>query len=274
MIGEPGEEIVDIIRSQHKGNVFTKPMNLRTLPSLNTLYPKPQMVDFVMTSFGCFHNCAFCLAQKFYRRIGQSTTRYIDLHTVIQDLVQRPNNEIYLTDLDFSATSTKRLETFIRLLSTNEMAKTFTIESRVDSLTEEKADMWVKLGVKRVKLGVEGGTDKLIRSFAKGTDVHQARRAVEILKERGIAVVVYLVVGGKATAENYHRTREYVRELNPEFVAVNVWAYDLNVDYRYDTQFSPVSLARWNIDPEEFFKHIELQKEINPTVGKMLNVSS
>lgn len=272
MDGEPGEEIVDIVRSHYRGRVASQPMNLQTIPNLQDLYPKEQLVDFVMTSFGCFYHCAFCLVQKLYRRIGQNTTRYVDLDMVIKDLKQRHLNEIYLTDLDFSATPLSRLEAFAKLLKDNGMVTTFTIESRVDSITEEMADMWVKLGVKRVKLGVEGGTDKLMKSFAKGTYVHQADRAVGILKDRGIWVVVYLVVGGKGDVEDYQRTREYVKELEPEFVAVNVWAYDLRTDYRYDTQFSPVSLARWNIEPVEFFKHLELQKEINPTVGRMLDV--
>ena len=73
-------------------------------------------------------------------------------------------------------------------------------------------------------------------------------------------------------AENYHQTRKYVKKLGPDFVAVNVWAYDLTADYRYDTQFSPVSLARWNVEPIEFFKHIDLQQDINPTVGKMIDI--
>ena len=270
--GEPNSDIVQIIRSQYKGYIAPKPMKLEVIPNLENLYPKEQIVDYVMTSFGCFNHCDFCLVQKLYKQIGQNKVRFAELETVIEDIKQRHTKNIYLTDLNFSSTSIERLEQFTKLLKDNEIDKNFTIESRIDGITPEKVDMWVKLGIKRVKLGIEGGTNRLMKSFKKGTSIQQSDNAVRILKERGIAVVVYLIVGGEVDTKDYQLTREYVKKLNPEFVAVNVWSYDLTKDYRYDTQFSPVCLERWNIDKEEFFKHLELQNEINPTMGQILDV--
>ncbi|MBC2714988.1 MAG: radical SAM protein [Desulfobacteraceae bacterium] len=271
MTGEPNEEIVNIVSLKATGHIKSKPMNLQTIPNLQNLYPKDQIADFVMTSFGCKHHCAFCIASKFYRQIGQKGTRYVEIDTVIQDIKQRSDTDIYLTDLDFSTTPASRMEEFSNLLRKNDILKEFTIESRVDSLTEEKVNILKRIGVKRVKLGVEGGTNDLLKSFTKGVELHQVNKAVALLKNNDISVIVYLVVGGEVAAKDYQQTREYVKNLGPDFVAVNVWAYDLTVDYRYDTQFSPVSLARWGIKPIEFFKHIDLQKEINPTVGKMID---
>ena len=271
MYGEPSEEIVNIVGLKAIGCMKSKPMNLQIIPNLQNLYPKEQIADFVMTSFGCKHHCAFCLASKFYRQIGQRGTRYVDIDAVIKDIKRRPDTHIYLTDLDYSVTPVSRMEEFANLLRVNDILKEFTIESRVDSLTEEKVNILSKIGVKRVKLGVEGGTKNLLKSFAKCTELHQVNKAVALLKDNDISVIVYLVVGGEVAAEDFQQTREYIKRLRPDFVAVNVWAYDLTVDYRYDTQFSPVSLARWHIEPVEFFKHIDLQKEINPTVGKIID---
>lgn len=271
--GEPGGEIVEIVRGKLTGRVAAKPLDLQTMPNLAALYPKAQKVDFVMTSYGCFYHCAFCLVQKLYRKIGQSSLRFVEMDTVMRDLAQRPGEDsIYLTDLDFSMTPLERVEEFTRRLAEAGMRKAFTVESRVDTITEEMADLWVKMGIERVKLGVEGGTDDLMKSFAKGTSVNQAETAVRILKERGIKVVVYLVVGGKADPQEYERTRAFVKGLAPEFVAVNVWAYNFRTDYRYDTQFSPASLSHWEVGEDEFFKHLDLQQSINPTVGRMLDV--
>ena len=270
--GEPGREIIDIVTQKKLGRVATAPLSLETVPFLGNLYPEGQKVDFVMSSFGCYYHCAFCLVQKFYRKIGQQAMRFIELDTVIEDILQRPAEpSIYLTDLDFSMTPLPRVQTFAQMLRENGIEKRFTVESRVDTLTEEMVEHWVSLGIERVKLGVEGGTDLLMKSFAKGTTTHQAETAVHLLQQYGIKVVVYLVVGGKADPIQYEHTREFVKRLNPEFVAVNVWAYNLKTDYRYDSQFSPASLSHWNIDESEFFKHLELQNTINPTVGKMLD---
>ena len=270
--GEPGEEIVEVVRQRTLGRFAMKPMNLQAMPNLSTLYPKEQKADFVMTAFGCFYHCAFCLVQKFYRKIEQGSMRFVDLDTVIQDISQRTGEDsIYLTDLDFSMTPPERVKEFSDRLKAAGLKRAFTIESRVDTITEEKADLWKELGIERVKLGIEGGTDELMKSFAKGTTINQAETAIRILKERDIKVVVYLVVGGKADPGEYEKTREFVKKLNPEFVAVNVWAYNFKTDYKYDTQFSPASLAHWEVGEEEFFKHLELQHAINPTVGRMLD---
>lgn len=271
LAGEPGPEIVDIIRHRRSGWIMSGPIGLDVLPDLRHFYPKEQITDFVMTSFGCFHHCAFCLEQKIYSRIGQKETRFVTLPTVIADIQQRPNEHLYLTDVNFSATSVQRLKTLTESLEKQGLSKTFTIDSRVDEITEAKAEILYRLGIRRVKLGVEGGTEELLRSFGKGIRLYQVEEAVRILKTHGIAVVVYLVVGGKGKVEDYEKTRTFVKQLAPEFIAINVWAYDLKTDYRYDTHFSPESLAHWGIDPQEFFKHLALQDVLNPTVGIMLD---
>ncbi|HZD02324.1 MAG TPA: hypothetical protein VFA46_19680 [Actinomycetes bacterium] len=92
-----------------------------------------------------------------------------------------------------------------------------------------------------------------------------------LLHERGIKVVTYLLIGGVTRIEDYQATRAYIDKLTPEFVPVAIWAYDLNGDYRYDTQFSPLRLAEWGISEEVFFNYIALQDRINPTVGMMLD---
>ena len=270
MAGEPNDQIVKVAGSRATGRIAHKPIGLRKVPNLKNLYPEGQQTDFVMTSFGCTHSCAFCLAGQQYRFLEQPIRRYVDLDTVVSDLKQR-EGDIYLTDLDFPAASRERMMKLAKLMRYHGIRKRFTIESRVDSLTGEIADLLLELGVKRVKLGIEGITEKLLRVFCKGTNIRQIERAVGLLKARGIAVVAYLVVGGVRENRDYERTRKYIKELAPEFVAVNVWAYDLATDYRYDTQFSPYSLARWGLTPEIFFEYLDLQEEINPTVGRILH---
>lgn len=128
------------------------------------------------------------------------------------------------------------------------------------------------LNVTRVKIGVEGTTDTLLNDFNKRIDLNKIEKAVDLLRKRGIGVVTYLLIGGSATMEDYEETRAYIERLDPEFVPVAIWAYDLSGDYRYDTQFSPLRLKEWGIDDEVFLRYIDLQNELNPTVGAMLDL--
>ena len=271
MGGEPSDAIVDIVARRPRGYVEPRPMPLNVVPNLRRLFPAEQRTDFVMTSFGCRFPCAFCLVQQFYDALDQRV-RFVELPTVMEDLRQRPEADIYLTDLTFTMAPRKRLQALAALLREHGIRKSFTIDTRVDCITPATADLLVELGVTRVKIGVEGITTALLQEFNKRIQLEQIERTVGLLRERGIKVVTYLLIGGVTTEDDYERTREYIARLAPDFVPVAIWAYDLSTDYRYDTQFSPTRLASWGISPEVFFKYIGLQDEINPTVGKMLDV--
>jgi pyruvate-formate lyase-activating enzyme len=268
--GEPSTEIVNIIRHRLAGYAEPKPIPLNVVPNLARLYPADQQTDFMMTSFGCRFPCSFCLVQQLYAELDQRV-RFVELDTVMADLEQRSETGIYLTDLTFTYASPKRMNALIDKLRHRGLEKRFTIDTRADCITESIADRLVELGVERVKLGVEGITDDLLHQFNKRIDLQNIEKAVDLLRERGIKVLTYLLIGGVTKPEDYETTRAYIEKLSPEFVPVAIWAYDLSGDYRYDTQFSPLRLKAWGIDEQVFFKYLALQDEVNPTVGAMLD---
>ena len=108
-------------------------------------------------------------------------------------------------------------------------------------------------------------------AYQKNQTVQDVVKRIELIKKKfGIKIVAYLLLGGDGgDSVDHDATIAMVRELMPDFVVPNVWAYDIRYDYRYDTQFSPVALKRWNIDKEVYYKYLELQNEFNPTLGKL-----
>lgn len=269
--GEPSPQIVAIVRERTTGYVTPRPIPLDVVPNLKRLYPDRQMTDFVMTSFGCRFPCSFCLVQQLYSELDQRV-RFVHPETVLRDIEQRPHEDVYLTDLTFTFAPRKRLQALALALAERGIEKRFTIDTRVDCITPAVADVLVDLNVTRVKIGVEGITDTLLNDFNKRIDLNKIEKAVDLLRERGIGVVTYLLIGGSATIEDYEATRAYIERLDPEFVPVAIWAYDLRGDYRYDTQFSPLRLKEWGIDDEVFLRYIDLQNDLNPTVGSMLDL--
>ncbi len=271
--GEPSPVVVDVVINRTRGFIDAVPIPLDVAPSLLRLFPRQQRTDFVMTSFGCRFACSFCLVQKLYYALDQRV-RFVELDTVLQDLGQRPEKDIYLTDLTFTYAPPRRLRALRNAITGAGLGKTFTIDTRVDLITPTSADLLAQIGVRRVKIGLEGVTATQLASFGKRTELAQAERAVALLRERDIAVITYLLIGGDGDDSDYEATREYVDRLKPEFAPVAIWAYDLGSDYRYDTQFSPLRLAEWGIDRNVFYRYLDLQDEINPTVGRMIDLPS
>lgn len=267
--GEPNDNIVRVVRERPRGYIPPRMIDLDIVPRLGPSLPAAQQTDFVMTSFGCRFPCNFCLVQKLYSEIGQPV-RFVDLDVVVADISQRPETHVYLTDLTFTMAPRKRLREMAVRLREAGVDKTYTIDTRVDCMSEEIVDILVGLGVTRVKLGIEGATQSMLEAFEKRTSPDENQRAVDLLRARGIEVCTYLLIGGDVDRQDYEATERYIRELDPEFVPVAIWAYDLEGDYRYDTQFSPVTLKKWGIEKEVFYKYLGLQNDVNPSVGKLI----
>jgi radical SAM superfamily enzyme YgiQ (UPF0313 family) len=271
MGGEPSRAILDIVRQRPRGYVDPQPIDLNVIPKIDRRFPERQKADFVMTSFGCRFPCSFCLVQKLYKTL-QQPVRFVELDTVVSDIGQRSEEEIYFTDLTFTMAPKKRLRDLAAKLRDAGIRKSYTIDTRADCISDEIGDILVELNVQQVKIGVEGGTERMLQVFNKGTDVDVNNQAIRILRDRGIKVLTYLLIGGDIDERDYETTRAYIQQLDPDFVPVAIWAYDLDTDYRYDTQFSPIRLKKWGISEEVFFKYLSLQDEVNPTVGKLLDI--
>jgi hypothetical protein len=126
------------------------------------------------------------------------------------------------------------------------------------------------MNITHVKLGIEGLSDAVLASYQKNQTVQDVVEKIELIKKSGIKIVAYLLLGGDGgESVDHDATIAMIRKLEPDFVVPNVWAYDIRYDYRYDTQFSPVALERWNIGKDVYYKYLELQNEFNPTLGKL-----
>jgi hypothetical protein len=272
--GEPSETIVPVVTNQTRGVVDGSAIDLDVRPLFTRCDPAGYETDFVMTSFGCRFPCSFCLVQRFYGSMDRRV-RFVDLPTVADDIEARVSDRIYITDLTFTYAPKSRLRQLVDTLKERSLTKEYTIDTRVDRLGPEVVDLLCEMGVRTVKIGVEGITKRLLDSFDKGINFDQVADAVARLRAAGLEVVTYLLIGGPGPIEDYATTRNYIRRIGPDFVPVAIWAYrDLAVDYRYETQFSPVTLEKWGIDPQVFYDYVDLQREVNPTVGAMLDVPS
>lgn len=267
IIGEPSIEVVDVIDKKPKGIIKVKLLGNNVVPNLKHLFPLGQKKDSLMTSFGCAFNCAFCLAKKI-----RPSVSLIKMSTIIKDLLQRPEEKIYLGDLNFTL-DINHLKNLAEEITRNKIKKEFVIESRTDTLNEERISLLKKIGVSTVKIGLEAITEKQLKVFNKKITPETNIRAINLLRKNGLKVIGYFIIGGQGIAiKDYEANIEWIKKLDLDYIVVNIWSYDFSTDWRYDTHFSPVTLARWGVPKEIFYKYLELQKSLNPTVGNILKL--
>ena len=269
--GEPSETVLHAIQDRPAGQIEAKRLPTDIVPNFERLFPLQQTRAAVFTSYGCFEKCGFCVAGQTYRKMGEGV-RFVSDDVLVKDITSRPHGSLYLHDLNFGIYSEQALRRRVELLEQHDIPRhySFAVDIRIDGMDEAKLSLMKRMNITHVKLGIEGLSDDVLASYQKNQTVRDVVEKIELIKKFGIKIVAYLLLGGDGgESVDHDATIAMVRELAPDFVVPNVWAYDIRYDYRYDTQFSPVALERWKIDREVYYKYLELQNEFNPTLGKL-----
>ena len=98
-------------------------------------------------------------------------------------------------------------------------------EARADYLDKELVSLMVEAGCVRIKLGIESGSDRILKMINKGFTTQMVRRGVGIIKECQLPLTVYLMVGIPGeTNEDLRRTIELAKELDADYYSLSVLA--------------------------------------------------
>lgn len=269
--GEPSETVLEALHKRPSGPIAARRIATNLLPNFDRLLPQPQMRHAVFSSFGCFEKCGFCVAGQSYRKMGEGV-RFVTDETLVQDITSRPHGSLYIHDLNFGIYSESAFRHRVELLEQHDIPKnySFAVDCRLDGIDAGKLELMRRMNITHLKLGIESLSNDVLASYQKNQTLSDVVEKLALIKKFGLKIVAYLLLGGEG-AENvdHDATIAMTRKLEPDFVVPNVWAYDIRYDYRYDTQFSPVALQRWNISKETYYKYLELQNEFNPTLGKL-----
>ena len=270
--GEPSEAIVDVFHERPGGMLSFGLNGLDIMPSLAHLFPAAMKTNWAMTSFGCPFSCSFCMNAALYGRLD-NPVRHIAADTVARDLARRREDTIYLADLNFPFASTARIQALLEAFDDVSLSKTFTVDARVDCITEEKVELMKALGITTVKLGVESLDESKLERWKKRITLKQTESAIQMLQQQNMDVIFYLLIDAGTTEDDYKATRRFVEKWRPAFIVPNIHAYDMASDYRYDTEFSPLRLKALGISRELYYRFLDLQSSANPTVGKIIGSS-
>ena len=103
----------------------------------------------------------------------------------------------------------------------------FTLQSRVNLMTERSVAAFARAGARDVWLGVESGSQKILDAMDKGSTVDAARTATRLLKAHGIRACWFIQLGyPDETWEDLLLTRDLIRDEAPDEIGVSV-AYPL-----------------------------------------------
>lgn len=229
-------------------------------------------VGYVITGRGCPFSCSYCASPQIWRRI----TRFRSVSNVIEELVylkKRFNpSPVHFADDTFNLDKHHTKEICQRIIDKGLKLK-WVCDARVDKLDRELVSLMVEAGCIRIKLGVESGSDRILKMIGKGFTTETIRRGVALIKEYKLPLTIYLMVGfPKETNEDLRQTIELAKELDADYYSLSILApyYGTQIWNEIEESGKKMNKEHW-----EYFYHqsqdMIVNNELDPaTVSEFL----
>lgn len=179
----------------------------------------------IAASRGCPYACNWCAKPTFGRRYTVRSPEDVALEVRrLKDDVAPDHlwftDDILGLDVDWICAFADEVERTGAIIP-------FTMQSRVNLMTEKSVEALARAGAREVWLGIESGSQKILDAMDKGTTVEAGRSATRLLKAHGIKACWFIQLGYPSESwEDLIATRDLIRDERPDEIGVSV-AYPL-----------------------------------------------
>jgi len=267
--GTPNSGIVKAVETGQHGvvNLGAKFEDIMPLADPKKIFPLGMEHEwhYITTTRGCSFPCTFCYNTKVSNRFQE---RSID--NVVADINRRyhqlDHHRQYFTDQIFTRNA-PRLRNLDQELKRQRMEDLrFTAEGRAVLINKspELGPICASIGVDYVKIGVENVGRQFNKGMKKNQVADGVATATEIMRDAGIKVGAYLMLGGDTTPEEYQQTLEFCQDVDFDGYIISVLSqpmHELGTDsYKYDTHFSLARSHDYNLTPDIVESYLQLQE--------------
>lgn len=174
----------------------------------------------VMLSRGCVYSCKFC------HNVFGKKVRYRSVNKVMEEIhilrVRYGAEEIAVTDDCFNA-DLDTAKAFMREIAKMDPGLAVNLLGiRADRVDEELADLFKKAGVYHVGIGVESGSQDILKSMGKNLCLERVRQTADLLIRNRIATTGFFMFGFPGEkVEDVIRTTQFAMESSLVFAVAS-----------------------------------------------------
>lgn len=163
----------------------------------------------VATSRGCPFRCAFCSVHEFYH----GSINQMPPERVLAEVAAVATEHITFVDDNFLM-NYRRETAIANRIKAEGIRKRYSMECRADSIVRhpDLVTKWVDIGLYAVLLGLEGGSDEMLKGVNKSCSIDTNNRAIRILQDHGVIIWGAFIVDPDWTTDDFKRLHDYVRE--------------------------------------------------------------
>lgn len=177
----------------------------------------------IFTSRGCPYGCTFCVrtyGRKLVMRSAASVLKEISW------LVDELEIECFRFMDDTINVNGKRLEEICRGIIELDKPLRWTCLARPDMLTPDLVKLMKKAGCRRMYVGIESGSESILKAVNKGMSLNDIRSGVALCKKQGIEVSGFFIVGVPGeTEEDFETSVRFACELDLDYIIVTRLQY-------------------------------------------------
>lgn len=248
-------------------------INALPIPDRSLIQRNRYFGDVIMTGRGCPFNCAYCASRNIWGRktrlrsvdsiIEELTTIKSQAEEISGDCVTKPVTEVCrevdnsyerpgrwivkILDDTFTVVKSRTLELLDAIIANKLNCFEFTGGVRADTLDKTLVRKMRDANFKRVTLGVESGSPKILKFIRKGENNDHVKSAVSMLRDAGILSHAFFMIGfPEETEEDIELSKRLILEAQPDHVEINmVTPYPGTDLFTKIIKGDPSSIDRW-----------------------------
>jgi len=182
-MGEPRERIQDL---------DALPFPARHL--LDASCYKTEAFGYITSARGCPFDCVICASKEIWGRM----TRFRSVDNVLNEIEEVQltyGTEVFRFADDTFTLDRERVLRFCRKLKERGLRISFRCGSRADGVDGEMVRALEGSGCNEMSFGVESGSQRILDVIGKKQTVERARETIELVKEGGIKVIAFFILG-------------------------------------------------------------------------------
>jgi len=174
---------------------------------------------------GCPFSCTYCTNEFFHKLYKRTNYRERKIEKFIEEVKYLKNKHnikyLYIAAESFLVTKKERFLKFIRLYGKIKIP--FWMETRPESVTDEKIKLLKDVGLESMNIGIESGNEEYrYKMLNRKMTNQQIVNAVQIVKKYGVRIGTNNIIGfPDETRENIFETILLNREADPDSIMIH-----------------------------------------------------
>ncbi|MBI4454634.1 MAG: cobalamin B12-binding domain-containing protein [Acidobacteria bacterium] len=234
MEGEKDWTKIDGLSYKDHGRVVhNKPRALLTeldsfaMPARQCLFEvdkyESQALGKLFASRGCPYQCTYCGTQN----VWTYKLRHHSAERVMEEIrkVKKEFGTTYFTFFDdvFGIDRRKALE-LTRKMAEAKLNISWDCLTRANLVSAELLSAMKAAGCTKIDMGVESGSEKVLKDTKKGVTKDQIRVGAALVKKHKILLYMFFMTGlPTETEEDAKQTREFLKELKPDWAGISIF---------------------------------------------------